>query len=82
MENIRAKIDELDSPLASKVLEIIEGNWNKHLEEVKDLSLEQLYQRLVQDNRVSYRSTNMFVLEAKFYNRRDTCRMKFTILAS
>jgi len=71
----------LDALLTDKVKEIIESRWGKCMEDVKVFSVEQLYQRLVQNNRISYRPTNMFILEASF-NKRDTRRTRFCLPAS
>lgn len=73
--------DHLNTLLTGKVKEIIEGQWGKCIEDVQAFNVEQLYQRLVQNNRISYRPTNMFILEASF-NKRDTRRTRFCLPAS
>ncbi|HVU69730.1 MAG TPA: hypothetical protein VHD63_21530 [Ktedonobacteraceae bacterium] len=76
-----AKIARFDAQLASKVKEIIENQWGKHLADIKDLSVGQFHERLVRQNQISYRPTNRFVLQAYFFTATEPRRITFTLTA-
>ena len=76
-----ASIDDMDTPLADKIREIIEGQWGKRLADVKDLSVEQFYERLILNGRVSYKPVNRFVMQAMFRTAREPRRLTFSLTA-
>lgn len=80
-ENVSAKIESLDTSLAGKVVEIIEAQWGRRLEDVKDLSIEQFYERFVKEGRISYRPINRFVLQTTFRTVRNPRRVTFYLTA-
>ena len=70
-DNVNAKISSFNASLAEKVREIIEEQWGKRLVDVKDLSVGQFHERLVQRGSVSYRPANRFILQAQFFTARE-----------
>ena len=74
-------MDDLDTLLASRVKEIIEGQWGKRLTDVKNLRVEQFYERRVLGGRVSYKPVNRFVLYAQFHKAREPRRLTFSVTA-
>jgi hypothetical protein len=80
-DDTMTSIDHLDTLLASKIKEIIEGQWGRHLEDVKDLSVGQFHERLVQAGRVSYKPVNRFILQAMFRTTREPRRLIFSLTA-
>lgn len=79
--NIGSRIASLDPRLAKKIREIIEDQWGKRIEDIKYLSIEQFYERIVQQGRVSYKPTNRFMLQAKFPTAREPRRVTFSLPA-
>jgi hypothetical protein len=51
-------INDLDTLLASKIKEIIEEQWGKSLTDVKNLRVEQFYERRVMGGQVSYETVS------------------------
>ena len=74
-------IDDLDPHLASKIKEIIEEQWGKHLTDIKDLHVKQFYERRVLGGRISYTPVNRFVLYAQFHKAREPRRLTFSVIA-
>lgn len=72
-------LDSLDATVASKVREIIEGQWGKNVADLQDFYIGQFYERLVHDEIVSYQPTNRYVLRALFRYAREPRRVTFTI---
>ncbi|HEY1348484.1 MAG TPA: hypothetical protein VGF67_02520 [Ktedonobacteraceae bacterium] len=74
-----SKIEGLDTSLASKVREIIEGQWGRCLEDIKDWYVGQFHERLVEGDQVSYKPTNRFLLQVRFIAARYPRRTTFSL---
>jgi hypothetical protein len=69
-----------DATLASKVKEIIEKQWGKHLADIQYLSIRRFYERCLADEVVSYQPTNCYVLRAQFWYAREPRQAIFTLV--
>ena len=74
-----ATLDGLDATLASKVREIIEGQWGKRLADIQSLSIGRFYERRVESEVVSYQPTNRYVLHVRFRYAPEVRRTIFTL---
>jgi len=79
-EQVSAIIDNLDPAVSSKVREIIEEQWGKSLEDLKDLNVGQLHERLIKDDLILYRPTNRYVLRVQFRYAPEPRRIIFNIV--
>lgn len=73
-------LDGLDATLASKVKEIIETHWRKHLADIQYLSIGRFYERRLEGEVVSYQPTNRYVLRAQFRHAREPRQAIFTFV--
>jgi hypothetical protein len=74
-----AALDDLDALLASKIKEIIELHWRKHLGDIQSLSLGQFYERRVQNGMVSYHTTHRYILRVRFRYAPEARRATFML---
>lgn len=80
-EQFITEYESMDAALSSKVKEIIEKQWGKRVADLQDIYVGQFHERLVEGDDVSYRSTNRYVLRAKFHYTREPRRIIFSLTA-
>lgn len=78
-EQFKAEYGGIDATLSSRVKEIIEGQWGKRMEDVRDLRVGQLHERVIQADRVSYKPINSFLLQVQFFTASSPRRTAFTL---
>lgn len=72
-------IDSLEASVLGKVKEIIEQQWGKQLADIRELYIGRFYERLMQGEIVSYRSTNRYVLRMQFTYAREPRHTLFRV---
>jgi hypothetical protein len=67
MHEARAGINPSEQTVKNKIDEIIR-EWGQNGEDIKELHVEQLYERLCNSDTITYRPTNRFMLKARFFH--------------
>jgi hypothetical protein len=79
LEQFKAGYDSIDAALSGKIKEIIENQWGKRVEDLQNIYVGQFHERLVEDGQVSYRTSNRYVLQAKFHYAQEPRRIIFNL---